>query len=117
MLFDKVVSFNQHIRIFMHNQKLYMPVSWKYIQWFLFASVICADINIFFSNFLSTPGLASTDVNLLTNLQIILKIDVLATKTEDHQLIKNGASNGFNLLVKAVVLLTFIEYINKFIHS
>ena len=117
MLFDKVVSFNQHIRKFMHNQKLYMPVSWKYIQWFLFASVICADINTFFSNFLSTPGLASTDVNLLTNLQIILKIDALATETEDHQLIKNGASNGFNLLVKAVVLLTFIEYINKFIHS
>ena len=82
-------------------------IRFSYLRWYKY----------FFSNFLSTPGLASTDVNLLTNLQIISKIDILATKTDDHQLIKNGASNGFNLLVKAVVLLTVIEYINKFIHS
>ena len=30
---------------------------------------------------------------------------------------KNGASNGFNSHVKAVVLLTFIAYIKKFIHT
>ena len=68
----------------MHNRKDYLSVLWQYVQWFLCPLYIFDDKNIFcFSDFSYTPGLVLLQL-LLTNLQNILKIDVLAMKTEDH---------------------------------
>ena len=38
-------------------------------------------------------------------------------KSRGSSVDKNGASNGFNSLVKVIVMLTFIVYIEKSVHT
>ena len=74
-------SFTQQIWNFIHNLKLYMPVLWQLVHWFLCPLQIFNYISTFcFSDFLFTTYYYC----FLTNLQNILNFDLLATKTEDH---------------------------------
>ena len=50
----------------------------------------------------------------LSNLQNILKFDILVTRFSVR---KKGASSGFNSCVKAAVLLTYMTCIKKFIRQ
>ena len=74
-------SFNQHIWNFIHNRKVYMPVLWQYVHWFLCLLQICD----YAKTFWYTPSLTSIVFNQSSKM---LKFDVLATKAKDHQLAK-----------------------------
>ena len=89
----------------MHNQKLYMPVLLQYVY-------ICDDINIFCLS--CTPGLTSIVVNQSSKF---FKNSCFSHENQGSSVDKNGASKSFNSHAKAVVLLTFIAYIEKFIHN
>ena len=79
-------SFSQHIWSFMHNRKFYFPALWQYEMSFFSLYRFMMMQTFFVSQ--TFHVLMFWLQLLLTNLHIFLKIDVLATKTEYHQLTK-----------------------------
>ena len=61
-----------------------------------------------------TPGLTSIVFKQSSN---ILKFNILATWTVGPSVGEKDGSSGFNSCVKAVVLLTFMTYNEKFINN